>query len=329
MSPFLSSKLCWASLNRQNKSSIYDGGQAALASNINGYLLDGPDIIVASHTRPLCDIPAIGIGNKPIDNGEYLFLEDEKEDFLKKEPAARKYFYTWMGAEEFLHGKKRFCLYLGKCSPDELKGMPECLKRVAAVRAYRKASKSAPTQKLADTPARFHVENIPDTTYIAIPEATSDRREYIPIGFLAPDILCSNLMRLVPGATLYHFGVLTSVVHNAWMRAVAGRLGTGYRYSKDIVYNNFPWPEDVSSQQKDKIEKLAQAILDARKQYPASTLADLYDPVTMPDALRKAHKALDRAVLSLYGFKTSVKEPEIVADLLTRYDRLAAKDAQG
>lgn len=317
------------SLNRLDKNIIYyDGGKAVHAANINGYLLDGPNIIVASRNKPLCDIPAIGTGNKPIDNGEYLFLEEEKDEFLKKEPAAEKYFYRWMGAEEFLNGRKRYCLYLGKCSPAELKSMPECLKRVAAVREYRKASKSIPTQKLADTPARFHVENIPDTTYIAIPEVSSNRREYIPIGFLTPDILSSNLMRLVPGGTIYHLGVLTSVVHNAWMRTVAGRLGTGYRYSKDIVYNNFPWPENVTSKQKEKIEKFAQDILDARNQYPDSTLADLYDPLSMPDNLRKAHKALDKAVLSLCGYKPSIKEAEIVADLLRRYEKLAAEDAK-
>lgn len=313
---------------KQDKCTIYDGGETISANNINGYLLDGPDIFVASHNRPLCNIPAIGIGNKPIDNGEYLFLEDEKKAFLQKEPAAEKYFYRWMGAEEFLNGKKRFCLYLGKCSPSELKGMPECMKRIAAVREYRKASRSAPTQKLADTPAKFHVENIPDTTYIAIPEVSSERREYIPIGFLTPDTLCSNKLRLIPDATLYHFGILTSGLHNAWMRMVSCRLKSDYSYSNFLVYNNFPWPENATSKQKEKIEKLAQAVLDARSLYPDSTLAALYDPLTMPDELRKAHKALDKAVLALYGFKATQKEPEIVAELLKRYDKLAAGDTK-
>ncbi len=316
------------SLIKQDKNTIYDGEDEISAKNINGYLLDGPDIFVASHTRPLCNIPAIGIGNKPIDNGEYLFLEDEKEAFLQKEPAAKKYFYRWMGAEEFLNGKKRFCLYLGKCSPAELKGMPECLKRIAAVRKYRKASRSAPTQKLADTPARFHVENIPDDDYILIPKVSSERRQYIPIGFLTKDVLASDLAFILPDASLYYFGVLTSIVHNAWMRTVAGRLKSDYRYSKDVVYNNFPWPENATSKQKEKIEQLAQAVLDARSLYPDSTLAALYDPLTMPDELRKAHKALDKAVLSLYGLKATQKEPEIVADLLKRYDKLAAGDTK-
>ena len=309
---------------KPDQCTIYDGEESISAQNINGYLLDGPDIFVASHSKPLCDIPAIGIGNKPIDNGEYLFLENEKDAFLQKEPSAEKYFYRWMGAEEFLNGKKRFCLYLGKCSPAELKSMPEGMKRIAAVKAFRMASKSAPTQKLADTPARFHVENIPGTDYVLIPRVSSERRQYIPMGFLDKKVLASDAAFILPDASLFHFGVLTSIVHNAWMRAVAGRLKSDYRYSKDIVYNNFPWPENVTSQQKEKIEKLAQAVLDARDLYPGSTLADLYDPLTMPDELRKAHKALDKAVISLYGFKAAIKEPEIVAALLRRYDKLAA-----
>ena len=313
---------------KQDAGIIYDGGEKISVANINGYLLDGPDIFVASHTRPLCNVPSIGIGNKPIDNGEYLFLENEMADFLQKEPAAQKYFYRWMGAEEFLNGKKRFCLYLGKCSPAELRSMPECKKKIEAVKAFRMASRSAPTQKLADTPARFHVENISDTTYILIPRVSSERRQYVPIGFLDKDVLASDAAFIIPDDSLFHFGVLTSIVHNAWMRAVAGRLKSDYRYSKDIVYNNFPWPENVTSRQEEKIARLAQAVLDARIQYPDSTLADLYDPLTMPDELRKAHKALDKAVLSLYGFKATIKEPEIVADLLTRYDKLAAEEAK-
>ncbi len=313
---------------KPDKCTIYDGEEAISAKNINGYLLDGPDIFVASHNKPLCNIPAIGIGNKPIDNGEYLFLEDEKEAFLQKEPAAKKYFYRWMGAEEFLNGKKRFCLYLGKCSPAELKGMPECLKRVEAVRKYREKSSRAATKKMAERAKNFQTENIPDDDYILIPKVSSERRQYIPIGFLNKDVLASDLAFILPDASLYYFGVLTSIVHNAWMRAVAGRLKSDYRYSKDVVYNNFPWPENATSKQKEKIEQLAQAVLDARSLYPDSTLAALYDPLTMPDELRKAHKALDKAVLALYGFKAAIKEPEIVAELLKRYDKLAAGDTK-
>ena len=307
----------------QKTSAIYDGDVKIPAANINGYLFDGPNIFVASRSKPLCDIPVMGIGNKPIDNGEYLFLEEEKEAFLQKEPKAEEYFYRWMGAEEFLNGKKRWCLYLGRCSHAKLRSMPECMKRVEAVRQYRLSSKSLHTQKLAGTPTKFHVENIPNTTYIVIPEVSSERRSYIPIGFLTPDILCSNLLRLIPGGTLYHFGVLTSAVHNAWMRAVAGRLEMRYRYSKDIVYNTFPWPEDVTTAQRRKTAKLAQGVLDARALYPGRTLADLYNPDSMPDELLSAHKVLDKAVLALYGFKKSTPgEPEIVADLFRHYAEL-------
>ena len=308
---------------KQESGTIYDGDAQTPAANINGYLLDGPSIFVASHNKPLCDVPAIGIGNKPIDNGEYLFLEEEKEAFLQKEPEAEEFFYRWMGAEEFLNGKKRWCLYLGSCSPAKLRSMPECMKRVEAVRQYRLSSKSLPTQKIADTPTRFHVENIPAASYILIPRVSSERRQYIPIGFLDKDVLASDAAFIIPDAELFNFGILTSVVHNAWMRAVAGRLEMRYRYSKDIVYNNFPWPENITAAQRSRIEKLAQGVLDARALHPDCTLADLYNPDSMPDELSRAHKALDKAVLALYGFKKSTPgEPEIVADLFRHYAEL-------
>ena len=311
---------------KQETGTIYDGETEITAVNINGYLLDGPNIYVASHNKPLCNIPAIGMGNQPIDNGEYLFLEDEKKVFLQKEPKAKKYFYSWMGAEEFLNGKKRFCLYLGKCSPAELNSMPECLKRVAAVKEYRAASKRLSTQKMAERAKNFQTENIPDSSYIIVPKVSSERRQYIPIGFLDKTVLTSDAAFIIPKATMFHFGILTSIVHNAWMRAVAGRLKSDYRYSKDVVYNNFPWPEKVTAAQRSKIEKLTRAVLDARAAHSDSTLADLYNPLTMPDDLRKAHKALDKAVLSLYGYKTGISEAEIVADLLTRYAELAKEE---
>ena len=197
--------------------------------------------------------------------------------------------------------------------------MPECMKRVQAVREYRLASTSAGTVKLADKPTRFHVENMPEGTYVVIPEVSSERRRYVPIGFMTPDILCSNLVKLVPNAELYHFGVLTSNVHMAWMRAVCGRLKSDYRYSKDIVYNNFPWPE-VTDAQKAEIEKTAQAILDARALYPDSSLADLYDELSMPPELRKAHQANDRAVMKAYGMSVKdTDEPACGAWLMRLY----------
>mgnify|MGYP007031358346 CR=1 FL=1 len=201
--------------------------------------------------------------------------------------------------------------------------MPECMKRVQAVRDFRLASKSAGTVKLADTPTRFHVTNMPKDTYILLPKVSSERRRYVPMGFMTPDTLCSDLVFIIPNTTLYHLGVLTSNVHMAWMRAVCGRLKSDYRYSKDIVYNNFPWPAPTEAQ-KAAIEKTAQAILDARALYPNSSLADLYDELTMPPELRRAHQANDRAVMAAYGFdiKTTT-ESACVAQLMRLHQTLA------
>lgn len=310
-------------MQKQTDNFIVNNDTRHKAENINGYLIDASNICIESRKKPLCAVPEIGIGNKPIDGGYYLFTEAEKNEFVKKEPLSEKYFRKWLGSEEFINGKVRYCLWLGDCPPSELKSMPECLKRVEAVKKYRLASKSAPTRKLADKPRRFHVENMPTSEYIVIPEVSSENRYYIPIGFLHPDILSSNLVKIIPNATLYHFGILTSSVHMAWMRAVAGRLEMRYRYSKDIVYNNFPWPE-ADGKQKATIEPLAQAVLDARALFPESSLADLYDPLTMPPELLKAHQKLDRAVMKLYGFKANMAEAEVVAKLFERYQRLVA-----
>ena len=212
-------------------------------------------------------------------------------------------------------------MWLGDCEPADLKNMPECLKRVEAVRKYRLASKSKPTRKLADKPRRFHVENMPNNNYIVIPESSSKNRRYIPIGFLSPDIFSSNLVKIIPRGTLYHFGILTSSVHNCWMRTVAGRLKSDYRYSKEIVYNNFPWPE-ANKRQQTKIAKLAQVVLDARKQFPGSSLADLYDPLTMPPVLLEAHQNLDREVMRLYGFPARMAEAAVVARLFELYQNI-------
>lgn len=310
-------------MQKQTDNFIVNNDTRHKAENINGYLIDASNICIESRKKPLCAVPEIGIGNKPIDGGYYLFTEAEKNEFVKKEPLSEKYFRKWLGSEEFINGKVRYCLWLGDCPPSELKSMPECLKRVDAVKQYRLASKSAPTRKLADKPRRFHVENMPTSEYIVIPEVSSENRYYIPLGFLSPDILSSNIVKIIPKATLYHFGILTSSVHMAWTRAVAGRLKSDYRYSKDIVYNNFPWPE-ADGKQKATIEPLAQAVLDARALFPESSLADLYDPLTMPPELLKAHQKLDRAVMKLYGFKANMAEAEVVAKLFERYQRLVA-----
>ena len=306
----------------KNKKFLYTGDRAQIVQNINGYLLDADNVFVESRSKPICDVPEIGIGNKPIDGGNYLFTKEEMEQFINDEPQSQQYFKPWYGSQEFINRCPRYCLWLGDCSPNELRKMPACMRRVEAVREMRLSSKSAGTVKLADKPTRFHVENMPTGTYVVIPEVSSERRKYIPMGFMTPDILCSNLVKIVPDATLYHFGILTSNVHMAWMRAVCGRLKSDYRYSKDIVYNNFPWPTPTEAQ-KAKIEQTAQAILDARALYPDCSLADLYDEVTMPPELRRAHQANDKAVMQAYGFWGKLNtETACVAELMKMYQEL-------
>ena len=301
---------------------IYSDGRPQIVSNINGYLIEADNVFVDSRSKPLGDVPEIGIGNKPIDGGNYLFTEEEMQEFIAKEPASREWFKPWYGSQEFINRKPRYCLWLGKCPPNILRKMPECLKRVEAVRDFRLSSSSAGTVKLADKPTRFHVENMPEGTYILVPEVSSERRRYVPMGFMTPDVLCSNLVKIIPDASLYHFGILTSNVHMAWMRTVCGRLKSDYRYSKDIVYNNFPWPTPTDAQ-KAKIEQTAQAILDARALYPDCSLADLYDEVTMPPELRKAHQQNDKAVMEAYGMSVrETTEASCVAELMRRYQEL-------
>ena len=305
---------------------LYASDRAQIVQNINGYLLDADNVFVESRNKPICDVPEIGIGNKPIDGGNYLFTKEEMEQFIKEEPQSQQYFKPWYGSQEFINRCPRYCLWLGDCSPNELRKMPACMKRVEAVREMRLSSKSAGTVKLADKPTRFHVENMPMGTYVVIPEVSSEKRKYIPMGFMTPDILCSNLVKIVPDATLYHFGVLTSNVHMAWMRAVCGRLKSDYRYSANIVYNNFPWPT-VTEEQMAKIEKTAQAILDARALYPDASLADLYDDLTMPPELRTAHQQNDRAVMEAYGMPIKgTTESSCVAELMRRYQGLTAAE---
>ncbi len=302
---------------------LFTAEREQIVSNINAYLLDAENIFVESRGAPLCAVPEIGIGNKPIDGGNYLFSKEEMEEFLKSEPAAKKWFRPWYGSQEFINRQPRYCLWLGDCPPDELRKMPRCLEQVEAVRQFRLASKSAGTVKLAATPTRFHVENMPSSAYLLIPRVSSERRRYIPIGFMAPDALTSDSAHIIPNAALYHFGVLTSNVHMAWMRAVCGRLKSDYRYSKDVVYNNFPWPA-LTPAQRAKIEQTAQAVLDARALYPEASLADLYDERSMPPKLRTAHQNNDRAVMQAYGFPIGqTSESQCVAQLMRMYQKLA------
>lgn len=303
---------------------LFDGDRYQVANNINGYLLDGKNVFVESRSKPICNVPEIGMGNQPIDNGQYLFEKEDMEAFIKKEPSAAAYFHPWYGAKEFISQKPRYCLWLGECSPAQLKQMPYCLERVRAVKEYRESSTRASTVKMAMKPTRFQTENMPKGNYIVIPKVSSENRKYVPMGLMSPDMLCSDLVFIVPNATAYHLGVLTSNVHMAWVRAVCGRLKSDYRYSKDIVYNNFPWPAPTK-QQKAKIEQTAQAILDARALYPDSSLADLYDELTMPPELRKAHQANDRAVMDAFGFikgtAARTSESACVAELIKLYQQ--------
>ncbi|HRZ08033.1 MAG TPA: class I SAM-dependent DNA methyltransferase, partial [Candidatus Competibacteraceae bacterium] len=294
------------------------------AKNINPYLVDVGDLVIARRGKPICPVPEIGIGNKPIDGGHYLFKPEERDEFLKREPAAAPYFRRWLGADEFLNGYDRWCLWLGDCPPDVLKQMPEAVKRVEAVRRYRLNSKSAPTRKLAAAPTRFHVQNMPDSDFLVIPKVSSERRVYIPLDFMAPTTLYSDLVFIFPQATRYHFGILSSAMHMAWVRSVCGRLESRYRYSAGIVYNNFPWPQTQTGKQKQAIEDAAQAVLDARVQFPNASLADLYDPLTMPAALTKAHRKLDAAVDRAYAKRTFTGDSDRVVFLFELYQQITS-----
>lgn len=306
---------------------IYSGDRYQVAKNINGYLLDGDNVFIESRNKPLCNVPEIGMGNQPIDNGQYLFEKDEMDAFIKTEPLSADFFHPWYGAKEFISRKPRYCLWLGECSPVQLKQMPQCLARVRAVKEYRESSSRASTVKLSLKPTRFQTENMPKGHYIVIPEVSSEKRRYIPMGYLDDSKLCSNKLRLMPNANLYEFGVLESNIHMAWMRCVCGRLKSDYDYSIKVVYNNFLWPVPTE-QQKAKIEQTAQAILNARALYPDCSLADLYDELTMPPELRKAHQDNDRAVMDAYGFTKGTaartSESACVAELMKLYQKMVS-----
>lgn len=295
-------------------------------SNVNPYLVEGSDVTVQNRSRPLCDVPEIGIGNKPIDGGRYLFDDEGKREFLLKEPAAEKYFRPWIGSVEFIHGYHRWCLWLGDATASDLRQLPECMNRVNEVRKLRLASKSIPTRKLAETPRRFHVENFPSGRFLVIPKVSSERRPYIPSGFLSNGMIVSDLCFILPHATSYHFGVLTSAMHMAWVRQVCGRLESRYRYSAKLVYNNYPWPLDATEAQQAKVEACAETVLTVRQNYldAGQCLADLYDPLLMPRDLLKAHQALDRAVDRCYRPAKFNSERERVEYLFALYEQLTA-----
>ena len=305
-------------------------GFSAIGENrLTPYLTPGDrSTVVEPRNKPLCaNVPSMVYGNKPADGGNLIIEAEDYDDFIAKEPQARPFIKPFLGAEEFLHGKKRYCLWLDGVSPALLKQCPLVMERVKKCREMRLGSIAAAIQRFAETPTLFAQRTQPvGAPYILVPCVSSETRQYVPISFLDGNTVTSNAVQVIPNATLYHFGVLTSSVHNAWMRAVCGRLKSDYRYSKDIVYNNFPWPE-ADEALRAAVEEKAQAILDERAAFPESSLADLYDPDTMPPALRKAHTALDRLLLKAYGLKPDTPEPEVVRMLLARYAALSRQQA--
>ena len=312
-----------ASLERNP--TIYKNGSIVRCSNINAYLVDAPDVCIDRRNSPLSDVPKIRVGSLPRSSAFTVTVEERKE-FITKNPLSVKWIKPYIGSDEFINNKERYCLWMKGADIKELRSCDMVMERVEQVRKARLASPAATTRRTANTPTLFAVDAQPDTDYLIIPQVSSERRRYIPIGFMTPDVIASNLVFVVPDATLYHFGILTSNVHNAWMRTTCGRMKSDYRYGGDIVYNNFPWP-NPTDEQKAKIEQTAQAILDARALYPNASLADLYDELTMPPELRKAHQANDKAVMAAYGFPIkNFTESDCVAALMKLYQELTAKE---
>jgi len=302
---------------------IYDGDIRSVAKNISPYLIDAPNIFIESRKKPLCDIPEMITGNRPADGGHLIIEDEDLADFIKADPFSEKYIRRFMGAAEYINNKQRWCLWLVDATPSEIMKMPEVMKRIKLCKEDRENAPDAGRRKLADTPMLFRERHNPQK-FVVVPAVSSESRRYVPIGFLDSQTIPSNLVLIIPDAALYHFGILTSNVHMAWMRTVCGRLESRYRYSKDIVYNNFPWP-DATDAQKTEIEKLAQRVLDARAEYPDSTLADMYGETSMlfHTALLNAHRELDRAVMKLYGFPVKdFSEADCVAALMEMYKKL-------
>ena len=337
--------IAFSSEKTKKESVIYDGNEKYMVKRINPYLVEADDIVIERRKKNLCHQIEMETGNRPADGGHLIIEPEEYEDFIRIEPGAKKYIKRLTGSDEYINNIHRYCLWLVDVTPSELRKMPEVMKRIELCRQDR--LKGAPDrQRLAEKPYLFRETKNP-VHYIIIPATSSEKRKYIPIGFLDGSVIPTNAALIIPDATLYHFGILTSSVHMAWMRAVCGRLEMRYRYSKDIVYNNFPWPElngehgigsakmtkgesqsDYQQRMEAKIGLCAEEILRTRDNYPDCSLADLYDPLTMPEELLKAHKSLDKAVMELYGYKPDLNEYEIVADLMRRYQKLVeAEDA--
>ena len=296
----------------------------SVVSNISPYLVEGPDRAVSNRTAPLSDVPKMSWGNKPTDGGHLILSPEEKADLLAREPGAAEFIRSFMSGGDFIKGIQRYCLWLVDADPAKLRVLPEVMKRIEAVKESRLASVAPSTRAHAKYPTLFRQIAQPDSDYLAIPEVSSERRAYIPIAFVTRDVICSNKIQFVPSATLYHFAVLTSAMHMAWMKQVCGRLESRFSYSNTLVYNNYPWPEAPTPAQRSAVEAAAQRVLDARAAFPASTLADLYDPLAMPPALAAAHTALDKAVDKCYRPAPFPSDRARVEFLFTRYEQLTA-----
>ena len=299
---------------------IFDGNREIEATNINGYLLDAPNFFVESRSKPLCNVPSMTMGSMPVDGGNLIIEADQYDEFIRREPGAKKFIRQYIGAEEFINGKARYCLWLVDVPFEEFMSLPRVAVRIEAVRQFRRSSKREATRKRADTPQLFSEIRQPKSNYILVPRITSENRKYIPMGIMSYKVIARDGAQIIPNAELFHFGVLESSVHMAWMRVVCGRLEMRYNYSGTIVYNNFPWCARTSA-----IEKTARGILDARAKFGDWSLAALYDEKKMPSELRAAHSANDLAVLDAYGFARDMSEAEIITRLMVMYQKLVDK----
>ena len=297
---------------------LYGRNGVVECPEISPYLVPGNAVYVEKSKKSICDAPPMTTGNRPADGGFLIIEDEERDDFLQREPGAAKWIRPLLGSREFINAKKRWCLWLVGAAEREIDALPAVRERVDACRADRLSAPDAGRRKLAEAPHLFREQKYSETPYLVVPEVSSERRVYVPIGYVSPEMICTNLVFIVPEGGLYHFGILTSQFHNAWMRVVAGRLKSDYRYSVDLVYNTFPWP-DPTEAQRAEIERLAQAVLDARDAHPGKSLADLYGPDKMPADLLAAHHALDAAVEAAYGVGFQGDKEKIVAHLFGLY----------
>ena len=309
----------FAGFSKQEKY-IFDGTVKRPVKNINGYLVDSNNVFIQLRGKANPNVPKLVQGNKPWDGGFLILSTSEKNELISKYPSTASFIHKFIGSYEFINKKERYCLWLKGIAPNEYRQIPEIVERLNGVADVRRKTKTVAVQAQAETPMLFSQIRQPESDYILVPETSSSSRRYIPMGFMNKDVIASNSTLVAANATLYLFGILTSNVHMAWMRTVCGRLKSDYRYSPSI-YNNFPWPSPTQ-EQKEIVEQTAQAILDVRANYPNSSLADLYDVVTMPPDLLQAHRDNDRAVMAAYGFSTKMTESECVAALFNLYSEM-------